>query len=293
MKTHAVAYVKWEIFRPGKGTGGVAVYDFGSNKKELQKKVSDGGTLWLITSTLNKKEPRKYHLAYKLVKCKTILPEESLFSGRWKYVVRAQDWNESRHFGYNDATDVLNRLQFTSGKSMKEVSNRGLRLLSIPELNSEDITLLERFQNKIENGRTVFLSYSRKDSKLAEVIEYELEKRELSVSRDVTFLKPGQEWADALRKEVSGTDCFIVLISSNSAKSQNVRDEVNWALNEYGEQGLVKSIIPAVSPIGGWEEFPELHRFERWDFPETGQEDKVFDRLANGVTSISQKLQSD
>jgi hypothetical protein len=289
MKTQAVAFVKWEIFRPGKGTGGVAVYDFGSNKKELNKKVSDGGTLWLITSTRKKKESRKYHLAYKLVNCKSILPGESLFSGRWKYVVRAQDWNESRHFGYNDATDVIGRLEFNSGKAMAEVSNYGLRLLSIPELNNEDITLLERFQNKIENGRTVFLSYSRKDSKLAEVIESELEKRELSVSRDVTFLKPGQEWAEALRKEVSGTECFIVLISPYSAKSENVRNEINWALNEYEKKGLVKSIIPAVSPSGGWEEFPELHRFERWDFPETSQEDKIFDRLANGVTSISQK----
>jgi hypothetical protein len=283
MKTHAVAFVKWEIFRPGKGTGGVAVYDFGSNKKELHKKVSDGGTLWLITSTRFKKESRKYHLAYKLVNCKSILPEESLFSGRWNYVVRAQDWNESRHFGYNNATKIVRQLKFNSGKEMKEVSNYGLRLLSIPELKTEDVTLLERFQNKIENGRAAFLSYSRKDSKLAEVIESELEKRELSVSRDVTLLKPGQEWADALRKEVSGTDCFIVLISSNSAKSKNVRDEVNWALNEYKKQGLVKSIIPAVSSGGGWEEFPELHRFERWDFPVTAKEDKIFDRLAEGV----------
>ena len=287
MNTHAVAFVKWEIFRPGKGTGGVAVYDFGSNKKELHKKVSDGGTLWLITSKRRKKEPRKYHLAYKLVNCKSVLPGESLFSGQWNYVVRAQDWKESRHFGYNDATDVVSRFQFTSGKSMKEVSNRGLRLLSIPELNSEDITLLERFQNKIENGRSVFLSYSRKDFKLAEVIESELGKRELSVSRDVTFLKPGQEWAEAIKKEVSGTECFIVLISSNSAKSNYVRDEVNWALNEYEKQGLVKSIIPAVSPGGGWEEFPELHRFERWDFPLASQEDIAFDRLADGVLKKS------
>lgn len=287
MKTHAVAYVKWENFRPGKGTGGVAVYDFGSNKKELHKKVSDGGTLWLISSTRKKKEPRKYHLAYKLVNCKSILSEESIFSGNWNYVVRAQNWQESRHFGFNDATDVVSRMQFTSGKTMKEVSNRGLRLLSIPELNIEDITLLERFQNKIENGRSIFLSYSRKDNKLAERIESELGNRELSVSRDVTFLKPGQEWADALRKEVSGTDCFIVLISPDSVKSKYVHDEVNWALNEYERKGLVKSIIPAVSPGGGWEEFPELHRFERWDFPETNQEDKIFDRLAQGVLKKS------
>lgn len=49
-------------------------------------------------------------------------------------------------------------------------------------------------------------------------IEYELGKRDVSVSRDLAFLKPGQDYAQALQQEVKGTDCFIVLISPNAAK---------------------------------------------------------------------------
>jgi hypothetical protein len=62
MSRHAAATVKWEIFRPSKGTGGAAVYDYGCDQKQLLERVADGGTLWLITSTRKAKEPRRYHL---------------------------------------------------------------------------------------------------------------------------------------------------------------------------------------------------------------------------------------
>lgn len=283
MATHAAAMVKWEIFRPGKGTGGAAVYDYGSDKKLLHRRVADGGTLWLITSTRKSRQPRRYHLAYKLVECAVVRPEESIFSGKWKYVVRAQDWRQSRHFAYNDATDTVRRLQFTTGKPMSEVSNIGLRLLSIPELRVEDVGLLQRLQHKIENNRAVFISYSRADATLAGNVESELGKRDVSVSRDVAFLKPGQQWAEALKQEISATDCFVVLISPSAATSTWVRREVNWALGEFKANGLVKSIIPVVLPEGGWEEFPELHHFERWDYPAIGRREEKFDQLAEGV----------
>lgn len=283
MTKHAAATVKWDIFRPRKGTGGAAVYDYGSDQKQLLDRVADGGTLWLITSRRKTKEPRRYHLAYKLVDCAEVRPEESTFSGEWKYVVRARDWRESRHFGYNDATDTVRRLKFVSGKPMSEVSNMGLRLLSIPELSAEDVVLLKRLQHKIENGRTVFISYSRSDAARAAKIESELGERDVSVSRDVAFLHPGQEWAEALRQEVTGTDCFLVLVSPSAAESTWVRREVEWAVSEYDERGLVKSIIPIVHPQGGWAQFPELHRFERWEYPAAEGQEKAFNRLANGI----------
>ncbi len=288
MTKQAVAIVKWEIFRPGKGTGGAAVYDYGSDQKRLLARVADGGTLWLITSRRKAKETRRYHLAYKLVDCAEVPPEESIFSEKWKYVVRAQDWRQSRHFGYNDATETVRRLKFTSGKPMSEVSNVGLRLLSIPELTSGDVDLLNRLQHKIENGRTVFISYSHTDATMAAKIESELGKRDVSVSRDVAFLQPGQEWAEALRQEVAGTDCFLVLISLGAAGSTWVRREVEWAVSEYDKRGLVKSIIPVVLPKGGWEQFPELHRFERWEYPPVKRQAEAFSRLAKGIVLVRQ-----
>jgi len=282
MTKHAIAKVKWETYRSG-GTGGVAVYDYGSDQKRLLERVADGGTLWLITSTRRRKELRKYHLAYKLVNCASVSPEQSIFSGKWQYVVRAQDRGESRHFGYNDATDTLCKLQFTSGKPMSAVSNMGLRLLSIPELATQDVVLLQRLQHKIENSRSVFVSYSHEDASWVENIEYELSKRDVSVSRDVAFLVPGQEFEEAIQQEVTGTDSFIVLISPRAAESSWVRREISWAVKEYRAHGLVNWIIPIVLPSGGWDHFPELHSFQRWDYPAPGRQQEGFDLLANGI----------
>lgn len=283
MTRHAVATVKWNVFRPSEGTGGAAVYDYGSDQQQLLRRVPEGGTLWLVTSRPQRAGPRHYHLAYKLVNCKSVDPRQSLFSGKWKHVVRARDWAQSRHFRYNDATDTLRRLRFATGRPMSEVKNIGLRLLSIPALTSEDIALLERLQHKIENGRAVFVSYSREDSAAAATLEHELGNRDVSTSRDVAFLDPGQEWADALRREVTGTDCFLVLISPASAKSAWVRREVAWALQEYEAHGLVKYIVPVVLPSGGWEEFPSLHRFEKWEYPRPDAKEQSFDKLAKAI----------
>jgi hypothetical protein len=283
MAAEAMANVKWETFRPSGGKGGAAVYDYGSDQKQLLARVADGGTLWLITSTRRGKEPRRYHLAYKLVDCTAVSPAQSIFSGKWKYVVRAQNWRESRHFGYNDATDTLRRLKFASGKPMSAGSNMGLRLLSIPELATEDVVLLQRLQHKIENGRAVFISYAHADVATAATIEYELGKRDVSVNRDVAFLLPGQDWAEALRQEITGTDAFVVLISPSAAESTWVRREVGWALKEYAVHGLVRSIIPVVLSLGGWDRFPELHQFQRWDYPAPESQKKEFNRLAKGI----------
>lgn len=288
MTQHAVAMVKWDVFRPSRGTGGAAVYDYGSDQKHILQSVPEGGTLWLVTSRPQRGRPRRYHLAYKLVNCTKVDSSQSLFSGRWKHVVRAKDWAQSRHFRYNDATDTLRRLRFATGRPMSEVQNIGLRLLSIPALTNEDVELLDRLQHKIENSRAVFVSYSRADFAAAATLESELGSRDVSTSRDVAILNPGQEWKDALRREVTGTDCFLVLISPAAAKSQWVMKEVEWALSEYEAHGLVKYIIPVVLPSGGWEEFPSLHRFERWEYPRPDAKEGSFDKLAKAIAAARQ-----
>jgi hypothetical protein len=155
----------------------------------------------------------------------------------------ARDRRASRHFGFNEATSTLQRLQFTSGKPMAETTNLGLRLLSIPGLSTEDVELLERLQHKVEHGRNAFMSYSHRDDAIASLIESELAHRDISVSRD-TLILPGQLWEDALRKEVATTDSFVVLVSPNSAAATSyVHREVTWAVREYTAGGLVSSIV--------------------------------------------------
>jgi hypothetical protein len=285
MVAHAIAMVRWSTFRPGRGAGGAAAFDYGSDQARLLDRVGDGGTLWLVTSRRRGRSPRRYHLAYKLVDCAPVPPEDSTFSSRWEYVVRARDWRASRHFGLNDATSTLRRLRFTTGRPMAEVTNLGLRLLGIPGLTDEDVALLDRLQHHIEHARAAFVSYAHADAALAATIEAELERRDVSVSRDVALLRPGEEWAAALEREVTGTDAFVVLVSPAAAASEWVRREVAWALAEHDRGGLVRAIVPVVLPGGGWEEFPELHRFQRWDHPTSAPRDVAFDALAAGIVA--------
>jgi hypothetical protein len=281
--------VSWKTYRPGGGTEG-PVRGYGSDQRRLLERVADGGTLWLVTSTRRGRQPRQYHLAYKLVDCVAVDPADS-FSGRYRYVVRGEDWRASRHFGFNDATSTLQRLRFTSGRPMAEVANPGLRLLSIPELSTEDVKLLERLQHKIEQGRNVFISYAREDDAVASLIERELADRDVSVGRDVSILHPGQPWEDALRQEVAGTDCFVVLVSPNSAAARSfVHREVAWALAESTSAGgLVTTILPVLLAGGGWEDFPELHRFHKWDYPTGTTRTEAFDRLAKAIAKTPQR----
>ena len=172
---------------------------------------------------------------------------------------------------------------------MRNTANLGLRLLSIPELAHDDIEKLERLQHKIEDGRAVFISYSRSDLDAASTLEFQLGARDISSSRDIAFLQPGQDWEAALRQEAMGCDCFVVLVSQNSSEFKWVRREVKWALGEYEARGLVKAIVPIVLPSGGWENFPELHRFERWQYPPTNESKENFDKLANGIVSVSRR----
>ena len=112
---------------------------------------------------------------------------------------------------------------------MSTVNSIGLRLLSLPALSQEDIDVLERFENKILNDRTVFLSYSRKDVRIAELIETGLERHNVHVSRDSNLLRIGMGFEAALAHEVRSCDAFMVLqhfpVNLNQKDSQSVSDE--------------------------------------------------------------------
>ena len=163
-------------------------------------------------------------------------------------------------------------------------------MLSNPEFTDADIALLERLQHKIENGRAVFISYSHLDSSAASTLEFELGKRDISISRDVAFLRSGQEFEAALHQEVMGTDCFVVLVSLDAAKSLWIKKEVQWALGQYEAHGLVKAIIPVVLPSGGWDEFPQLHRFHHWQYPRSGSKKEDYDKLADDIASARGRI---
>lgn len=286
MVTHAMAMVKWDVFRPGAGSElFTRSYYYACRQKRLVNLVGDGGTLWLVTSRRKRGEPRRYHLAYKLVDCVAAPPGEEKAEQFGPYMVRACDWDRSVHFPYNDATDTLLRLHFTSGQPLTDRSKIGLRLLSIPQLTEEDVALMEAFQQRILSERTVFLSYAHRDRRVAARLERELEARNVHVWRDETSLRAGEAWQAALARVARSSDCVLVLVSPAASASDWVRQEVAWATAELKAGGLVERIVPLLLPDGGWDDFPELHPFQRVDYPRQ-PDTAFFDHLVTDIAVL-------
>mgnify|MGYP002080501510 FL=1 len=258
-----MAFVRWEVFRSGKRQqggghgGGQRIFDYACPKKRLVDIVGNGGTLWLVTSRRRPGQPRRYHLAYKLVDCSSVPADESASHGYGPYAVRGK-MRRSTHFGFNDATETLRKLRFTSGESMGDGANLGLRLLGLPELTDGDIDRMERLEHRLVHGRTIFVSYAHKDEPHVAALEQGLARHDIHIHRDETILRGGDAFAEALRKEVRSVDCVLVVISRNAARSEWVRSEVAWALADHRERGFVKRIVPLLLPSGRLDDFPDL-----------------------------------
>ncbi len=98
----------------------------------------------------------------------------------------------------------------------------------------------------------VFLSYSHKDSKLAEKIAKELSKFNLDVWNAETEIFPGDNWAEKVSNALKDSDAMVVLITPDSLASKTVQREIEYAL---GDNSYNKRLIPVL--IGSEESVPE------------------------------------
>ena len=110
----------------------------------------------------------------------------------------------------------------------------------------------------------------------------------MHVFRDATSLRAGEDWQAALERAARGADCVVVLVSPAADGSDWVRSEVGWATAEAVPGGLVARVIPLALPGGGWDAFPELHRFQRVDYPRR-PEASFFDDLAREISDDARK----
>ena len=190
------------------------------------------------------------------------------------------------HFPHNDATDVILDLHFNPEKKLTSAIAIANRISNIQTLNDEDNDLLDSFQHKVFNSKIVFFSYSHRDEDFAFIIESELKKRTISVTRDRSLLLPGDLHQEKLLREAASSDCFILLVSPDAAASAFVQAEVRRALDAYGR--LVKKIVPIIlSPVGG-NGFPkELGEIQAWTYNGPRTTDADFDSLAQGIRSAA------
>jgi hypothetical protein len=103
-----------------------------------------------------------------------------------------------------------------------------------------------------------FISYSREDSEFALRVARDLKAAGASIWLDQLDIKPGLPWDNAIEEALIAAPQMLVVLSPTSARSENVRNEISYAL----EQG--KIVVPilymdCVVPL-------RLQRAQRIDF---------------------------
>jgi hypothetical protein len=103
-----------------------------------------------------------------------------------------------------------------------------------------------------------FISYSREDSEFALRLAQDLKAAGAHVWLDQLDIQPGRPWDNAIEQALGEAVHMLIILSPSSAKSENVRNEISYAL----EQG--KIIVPVlyqdcVVPL-------QLQRAQRIDF---------------------------
>jgi hypothetical protein len=85
-----------------------------------------------------------------------------------------------------------------------------------------------------------FFSYSRQDSEFAQKLAQDLRSSGASVWLDQLDIRPGQRWDRTVQDAVTSCPRMLVVLSPSSVDSENVMDEVSFALERK------KTVIPVL-----------------------------------------------
>jgi len=91
-----------------------------------------------------------------------------------------------------------------------------------------------------ESRSSAFISYSREDSEFALRLAQDLKAAGAEAWIDQIDIVPGSSWDNAIEEALEAAQYMVLVLSPASARSENVRDEVSYAL----EQG--KIVIPVL-----------------------------------------------
>jgi len=81
----------------------------------------------------------------------------------------------------------------------------------------------------------IFVSYTRDDSEHALRLTHELKAAGANVWLDQLNIPPGARWDQAVEEALEQSERLIVILSPRSVASQNVMDEVSYAIDEKKE----------------------------------------------------------
>jgi hypothetical protein len=104
----------------------------------------------------------------------------------------------------------------------------------------------------------VFVSYSRVDAEFVSRLAEDLKDRGKDVWVDVDGVRDAEQFPEALRRAIEGSDAFVFVISPDSVGSEFCEQEVSHA------SALNKRIVPLALGSVPDEQIPEEIRFRNW-----------------------------
>lgn len=84
----------------------------------------------------------------------------------------------------------------------------------------------------INHESKIFLSYSRKNDEFALKLAKDLRAVGVNIWIDQIDVKVGQNWDDVTEDALNSSDIMLLILSPESVKSKNVKDEIAFALDE-------------------------------------------------------------
>lgn len=84
----------------------------------------------------------------------------------------------------------------------------------------------------------IFFSYSRADAKFALKLGEDLREAGMNIWIDQLDIPPGETWDEEIQKALENAACMLVILSKTSVESDNVLNEINYALETK------KQVIP-------------------------------------------------
>lgn len=217
----------------------------GKSKGLLQMSSPEGAWIFLSHSTKDWNEVRRVRNLLEdkghrplvfFLKC---LTEQSELDGLIRREIEARTWfllcDSANARGSSWVQAEVAYIKELQGKYHEEI-----------DLNEAIETQIERIDRLCKRA-TVFLSYHRADLPHARRISESLVKQDYSVWLDTEALAPGSNWQQEITSAIDKAverGFVLVLLSSNSVRSEFVTHEIRYALDKSTQALRGANIVP-------------------------------------------------
>jgi hypothetical protein len=179
----------------------------------------------------------------------------------------AQQWRDSRGYFVPDKDIVADRLS-----TLKRIASSLANLVDDIEGNS-----------KQKPKGTFFISYSHKDTAIADRITSDLREKGYDVWRDIEQIHVGESIRQALEAGIEHSTFLLVLLSKNSVTSSWVHDEIDMAVTlEKEEKQII--LLPVILEKC---KIPRLIKSRKWVSLENYE--KGFGELMSGLPNSKRR----